>query len=300
MFHCLSPSKFVPTFNVGIILALIHCFIIKIKGRKGQYSNPEGVTLQRGVFIARFIMYIHVKVCQFIEQVLRKNKKGSIVACMYKKEAKEKATIDALPKKDFSHVYNLKKFFESCANTQVDPKEVTQAHLVKQEPLPSKSKSHGVIWASGGEEYDEDYDVYEHLDKVPITMPPPLSPEDFMYYPSQVTVFGTENKGPLRPIDQKPNMRGDPDYDNLSPNQQEKRDWDQYFEYQEKVLAGTSKRKSTKPKIKTQVWMPTKPTPLLRANFGAELKRTTQQHHDKARAMYDYQSPDPITQATYV
>ena len=66
-----------------------------------------------------------------------------------------------------------------------------------QEPLPTKSKTHGVIWASGGEEYDEDYDVYEHLDKVPITMPPPLGQEDFMYYPSQVTVFGTENKGPL-------------------------------------------------------------------------------------------------------
>ena len=179
-------------------------------------------------------------------------------------------------------------------------KNVAKHSELEQEPLPSKSKSHGVIWASGGEEYDEDYDVYEHLDKVPITMPPPLGPKDFMYYPSQVTVFGTENKGPLRPVDQKPNMRGDPDYDALSPKQQEKRDWDQYYEYQEKVLAGTSQRKSKKPKIKTKVWTPTKPTPQLRADFGAELKKTTQQHHEKARAMYDYESPDPITQATYV
>ena len=105
---------------------------------------------------------------------------------------------------------------------------------------------------------------------------------------------------PWRPIDQKPNMRGDPDYDALSPKQQEKRDLDQYYEYQEKALAGTSRRKSQKPKIKTKVWTPTKPTPQLRNDFGAELKKTTQQHHDKARAMYNYESPDPITQDTYV
>ena len=64
-----------------------------------------------------------------------------------------------------------------------DKKDVTQALRVQQKPLPTKSKSHGVIWASGGEEYDENYDVYEHLDKVPITMPPPLGPQDYTYTP---------------------------------------------------------------------------------------------------------------------
>ena len=68
-------------------------------------------------------------------------------------------------------------------------KNVAKDSKLRQEPLPSKSKSHGVIWASGGDEYDEDYDVYEHLDKVPITMPPPLGPQDYMYNPYRCNVI---------------------------------------------------------------------------------------------------------------
>ena len=52
-------------------------------------------------------------------------------------------------------------------NMREADKNVAKDSKLRQEPLPSKSKSHGVIWASGGEEYDENYDVYEHLDKVP-------------------------------------------------------------------------------------------------------------------------------------
>ena len=83
-------------------------------------------------------------------------------------------------------------------------KNVAKDSKLRQEPLPSKSKSHGVIWASGGEEYDENYDVYEHLDKVPITMPPPFGPLDYMYYPHNCNVFyatpqekNTPSRGPL-------------------------------------------------------------------------------------------------------
>ena len=92
------------------------------------------------------------------------------------------------------------------------------------------------------EESDDEYDVYDHLDTVPIKMPTPLSWQDYMYTPTQISVHGMENKGPLRPVDQKPNMRGDSDYDDLSPNQQAKRDLDQFYEYQAKVLAETSAR----------------------------------------------------------
>ena len=91
-------------------------------------------------------------------------------------------------------------------------------------------------------EDEDEYDVYAHLDKVPIPTPEPLGWEDYMYCPNQISMHGMNNKGPLRPVDQKPNMRGDPDYDDLSPDKQNKRDWDQYFEYQEKVLRETSRK----------------------------------------------------------
>ena len=104
------------------------------------------------------------------------------------REGKKKRNV-VFNKNDFLHVYSLKQFFESCADMQVDEKDVTQALRVQQKPLPRKSKTHGVIWASGGEEYDENYDVYEHLDKVPITMPPPLGPQDYMHNPHHCNVF---------------------------------------------------------------------------------------------------------------
>ena len=73
-------------------------------------------------------------------------------------------------------------------NMREADKNVAKESKLIQEPLPTKSKSHGVIWASGGEEYDENYDVYEHLDKVPITMPPPLGPQDYTYTPYRCNV----------------------------------------------------------------------------------------------------------------
>ena len=83
---------------------------------------------------------------------------------------------DVFNTNDFSPVYSLKQFFESCTHMQKDKKDVPRILKVKQEPLPLNSE--GVIWASKG---DEDFDVYEHLDTVPITMPPPLGPQDYMY-----------------------------------------------------------------------------------------------------------------------
>ena len=73
------------------------------------------------------------------------------------------------------------------------------------------------------------------------------------------------NRGPLRPIDQKPNMRGDPDYDSLSPNAQAKRDEDQYYEYQGKVLQESSRKPK---KFKTQVWTSSKHAKYQGDDFG--------------------------------
>ena len=303
MFHCLTCARIIPSFNIGIILALIYCVYLKYKGEKEKYSTTENTVVRRGVFIAGTYAYVQYRVKQLVVKIWGENKKRSVVARTYAQPNNltqqpnknstpqpnnnsttqhNNPTTDATPN-EMRDAINENGGRKACVleegtavgtNMREANKNVAKDSELEQEPLPTQSKSHGVIWASGGEEYDEDYDVYEHLDKVPITMPPPLGPKDFMYYPSQVAVFGTENKGPLRPVDQKPNMRGDSDYDTLSPKQQEKRDWDQYYEYQEKVLAGTSKRKSQKPKIKTQVWRPTKPTPQLKDDFGAELKRT--------------------------
>ena len=44
MFHCLSHSKIVPSFNIGIIIALIYCVYLKYKGEKENYSTPENVS----------------------------------------------------------------------------------------------------------------------------------------------------------------------------------------------------------------------------------------------------------------
>ena len=146
------------------------------------------------------------------------------------------------------------------------------------------------------DESDDEYNVYDHLDTVPIKMPTPLSWQDYMYTPTQISVHGMENKGPLRPIDQKPNMRGDPDYDDLSPNQQAKRDLDQFYEYQAKVLAETSAR--TPKKIKTRVWTSTKSGKPSKFDFTSELKEVTQRRKEKRRDIY--KSPDPTTRETYV
>ena len=63
--------------------------------------------------------------------------------------------------------------------------------ILSQNPSPCQpSLSLTVLFGRReGEEYDENYDVYEHLDKVPITMPPPLGPLDYMYYPHSCNVF---------------------------------------------------------------------------------------------------------------
>ena len=106
-------------------------------------------------------------------------------------------TTDATPNKTYDAI-NKNGGIMACVleegtivgtNMQEANKNVAKDSKLRQEPLPSKSKSHGVIWASGGEEYDENYDVYEHLDKVPITMPPSLGPLDYMYYPHSSNVF---------------------------------------------------------------------------------------------------------------
>ena len=104
---------------------------------------------------------------------------------IYGREGRKKVNV-VFKKNNFSSVYCLKQFFESCTHAQADKKDVTQAPRVQQATPPPKSE--GVVWASG-DEYDEDYDVYEHLDKVPITMPPPLGPQDYMYNPHHCNVF---------------------------------------------------------------------------------------------------------------
>ena len=83
MFHCLSPSKIVPSFNVGIIIALIYCVFLKYKGDEGNYSTVEERTVQRGVFIARTLTYIQYKVKQLMVKMWGENKKGTVVARTY-------------------------------------------------------------------------------------------------------------------------------------------------------------------------------------------------------------------------
>ena len=200
MFHFLSLPKILPSFNIGVILGLIQCFLIKYGGKRMCYSTEKEVrSLKRGstlLFIFNCIKCVAYKIL------------------FYKKGKSTKRQISVLPPTnvgavrniaiekshkhfhDYSQVYDLHQFFESCttspsSHTGVSELAVTEVSL---EELYDES--------------EEDYNVYDHLDTVPIKMPTPLSWQDYMYTPTQISVHGMENKGPLRPIDQKAKYEG--------------------------------------------------------------------------------------------
>ena len=292
MVDFLSLPKILPSFNIGVILALIQCFLIKYGGKRRCYSTGKEVqSLKRGSTL--LFMFSCIKCVAYKILFYKKGKSTKRRISVYPPtnvSAVGRPNVSPKIKKscrhfhDYSQLYDLRQFFESCttstsSHTGVSELEVTEERL---EELYDES--------------EEDYNVYDHLDTVPIKMPTPLSWQDYMYTPTQISVHGMENKGPLRPIDQKPNMRGDPDYDDLSPNQQAKRDLDQFYEYQAKVLAETSAR--TPKKIKTRVWTATKSSKPSKVDFTSELKQVTRQHREKTRATYT--SPDSVTQENYV
>ena len=46
MFHCLSCARIIPSFNIGIIIALIYCVLSQIqRGKRNNYSTPENTSL---------------------------------------------------------------------------------------------------------------------------------------------------------------------------------------------------------------------------------------------------------------
>ena len=295
MHHALSLSKILPSFNVGIVLALIWCFSLSWKkGEKcagGEKGEKKVCCLQRGSTMLFMFKCIKCAVYTMIYFKKKRSTDVQISVCPHTDGSPVSSpSVHSKVKKsskcshDYSHVYNLRQFFESCTVTFSSPLCVVESGIKEE------------IVEDVCDESDDEYDVYDHLDTVPIKMPTPLSWQDYMYTPTQISVHGMENKGPLRPIDQKPNMRGDSDYDDLSPNQQAKRDLDQFYEYQAKVLAETSAR--TPKKIKTRVWTATKSSKPSKVDFTSELKQVTQQHREKTRATYI--SPDPITQENYV
>ena len=77
----------------------------------------------------------------------------------------------------------------------VDPVDVDVGYAVPQEggkyvynpcptfttSLPENSKPNE--WDS-----DDDFDIRDHLDTVPIPMPEPLHWQDYMYYPNQISM----------------------------------------------------------------------------------------------------------------
>ena len=83
MFHCLSRSKIVPSFNIGILIAFIYCVYLKYKGEAENYSTPESVSMRRGSFITSTLRYIQYKVRQLRAKMWGENKKGTVVARTY-------------------------------------------------------------------------------------------------------------------------------------------------------------------------------------------------------------------------
>ena len=78
---------------------------------------------------------------------------------------------------DYSHVYNLRQFFETCAVTFSSPLGSVESK-VKEE-----------IVKEVGNENDDDYDIRDHLDTVPIPMPKPLNWKDYVYRSNNCNVI---------------------------------------------------------------------------------------------------------------
>ena len=73
MFHSLSAQKLLPSFNIGILLALIQCLVCVYKERKRQYSTGKEITqVRRGEIIVSAVQYVINRIRALLNQIQRK------------------------------------------------------------------------------------------------------------------------------------------------------------------------------------------------------------------------------------
>ena len=132
MHHALSLSKILPSFNVGIILALIWCFRISCKkGEKcagGETGEKEVRCPQRG---STMLFILECIKCAIYTMIYYKKKRSTDVQISVRPHTDgspvNSPSVHTKVKKsskcshDYSHVYDLRQFFESCTVTFSSP-----------------------------------------------------------------------------------------------------------------------------------------------------------------------------------
>ena len=121
-----------------------------------------------------------------------------------KGEKTNASTLHVLQNKvDYTHVYSLKKFFKSCVKGNVEGPEVAASVYVADvdptypqeggkyvyNPCPTFATSLPGNCKINECDSDDDYDIRDHLDTVPIPMPEPLNWKDYMYHPNHCNVL---------------------------------------------------------------------------------------------------------------
>ena len=185
MVDFLSLPKILPSFNIGVILALIQCFLIKYRGKRMCYSTEKEVQcLKRGstlLFMFSCIKCVAYKIL-FYQKGKSTKRRISVypptnISAVSRPKVSPKIKKSRKHFHDYSQVYDLCQFFESCTVSPPSPTDSVEleVRVGKVEKVFSEN------------EYD--YDVYDHLDTVPIPMPEPLSWKDYIYYPNHCNVI---------------------------------------------------------------------------------------------------------------
>ena len=200
--HIFSMKKILPSFNIGVVIALIHCLICLYRGKETKETEKNNVSIRHGSLILAFLRLFNMQIFQRKKMTCQKKQalmlsKGHKSAT-YTQNEKETTSMYSLKEffkscecrvkclktevkgfhqeVDFSQVYNLKQFFKSC-NYSLVP-QYSQVETVSQCENGVKAS-----------DSDEEYDIRDHLDTVPLQYPEPLNCEDYMYYPSHCGVI---------------------------------------------------------------------------------------------------------------
>ena len=206
MFHALRREKLLPSFNIGVILALVQCVVMSFSCQKGKYAGQSAVRkryVQCGEYITNVFKFIHQKYYGVFKMSLKKREMKSKITYSHKKEGETSTPHVSQNKADCTHVYSLKKFFKSCEKGYVEgPKVAESVYVVDFDPtypqegakyvydpyttftmsLPENSRINKC-------DSDDGYDIRDHLDTVPIPMREPLNWKDYMYHPNHCKVI---------------------------------------------------------------------------------------------------------------
>ena len=201
--HIFSMKKILPSFNIGVVIALIHCLICLYRGKETRETEKNNVSIRHGSLILAFLRLCNMQIFQRKKMTCQKKQalmlsKGHKSAT-YTQNEKETTSMYSLKEffkscecrvkclktevkgfhqeVDFSQVYNLKQFFKSCNYSLV----------------PQYSQVETVLQCENGvkaSDNEEECNIYDHLNTVPSPMPEPLSCKDYVYSPSCCNVRG--------------------------------------------------------------------------------------------------------------